>query len=59
MLTKWLQERHNGSKNDTGIRFEGPGVDPAVGQKEAARAGAHRKRSLEPGVQGSGFRVQG
>jgi hypothetical protein len=26
MPTKWLQERHNGSKNDTGIGFEGPGV---------------------------------
>ena len=27
MPTKWLLERHNGSKNDTGIGFEGPGVD--------------------------------
>ena len=26
MPTKWLQERHNGSKNDNGIGFEGPGV---------------------------------
>ena len=23
MPTKWLQERHNGSKNDTGIGFAG------------------------------------
>ena len=26
MLTKWLQERPNGSKNDPGVGFEGPGV---------------------------------
>ena len=28
MPTKWLQERGNGSKNEDGIGFEGPGVGP-------------------------------
>ena len=37
MPTKWLQEQHNGSKNDTGIGFEGPGVDTS-GPKEMERA---------------------
>ena len=27
MPTKWLQKRPNGSKDDPGIGFEGPGVD--------------------------------
>ena len=27
MPTKWLKERPNGSKNDLGIWFEGPGVE--------------------------------
>jgi len=26
-ITKWLQERTDGSKNGLGIAFEGPGVD--------------------------------
>ena len=30
MPTKWLQERPNGSKNDLGIRFEGPGMESAA-----------------------------
>ena len=30
MPTKWLQERHIGSKNDAGIGFEGPGVVAVV-----------------------------
>ena len=33
MPTKWLQERGNGSKNEDGIGFEGPGVD--IGPVEA------------------------
>jgi len=30
MPTKWLQERTNGSKNEPGIGFEGPGVDSNI-----------------------------
>ena len=30
MPTKWLQKRANGSKNESGIGVEGPGVDCAA-----------------------------
>ena len=37
MPTKWLQQRANGSKNEPGIGFEGPGVGQcAVGHESSA-----------------------
>jgi hypothetical protein len=35
MPTKWLQERPNGSKNDLGIGFDGPGVVPRPVSKKS------------------------
>ena len=49
MPTKWLQERVNGSKNELGIGFEGPGV---VGRGGWAFIVAMSHASL--GLRGSG-----
>ena len=41
MPMKWLQERHNGSKNDTGIGFEGPDVG-VCGSVRGSKSGTAR-----------------
>jgi hypothetical protein len=61
MPTKWLQKRHNGSKNDTGMGFKGAwrgrgGIQLLLGDHDLTLDGVEG-RGL--GVAGWGLRVEG
>ena len=51
MPAKWLQERGNSSKNEDGIGFEGPGVDPCTSGRGAERSFSHKSASISKTLQ--------